>query len=371
MLQEPDSTFIQQVHRRNTGENEQQSRGRGRVADRPQLSVGFVLMPKFTMMALAGFIEALRHAADVDDRSRQIQCAWSIIGPNHRPVESSCGISVAPGVTFEESLRWDYIAVVGGLLSGHESDPLKMRYLRAAAESGTPLIGLCTGSFVLARAGLMDGRRCCVSYYHVEDFQTEFGSRNIDVVADTLFVLDGPRITCAGGLGAVDLAIHLLGRHLGSHRSQKSVAQMLLSGVRPATAPQPQFNKAWYSSVRNPIVRRAILLMELHFNVPIPISSVAERLCISVKQLERLFDSDVAMSPASFYRKMRLDAARFMLGEFDRSITSVALDCGFSDISHFGRLFRSAFGVSPRDYRRGQYGASAQLSKGSIQSVDA
>ncbi len=348
MPSNPDSTPPVRAHRRKAVEY---VRGNGAVR-RPELSIGFVLIPKFTLMALAGFVEALRHAADVNDRSRQIHCAWSIIGANHQPIASSCGITVSPGKTFQDSVSYDYLAVVGGLLAGHDDDAGMIRYLKSAAQRGTPIIGLCTGSFLMARAGLMDGSRCCVSYYHAEEFENEFANRNIEVVADALFTVDGPRITCAGGLGAVDLAVYLLERHLGSQRAQKSAAQMLFNGVRPPTAPQPRINTTWYSSARNPLVRRATLLMELHFSPAIPINTIAERLCISVKQLERVFECEFGMSPASFYRKIRLEAARSMLDETSRPITSVALDCGFCDVSHFGRLFRSAFGESPRGYRR-------------------
>ena len=321
----------------------------------PTLSVGFVLLPQFTLMALAGFVEALRHAADIKDRSRQIHCRWSILGPDQRAVKSSCGVAISPWKTFDDDIPYDYIAVVGGLLSGHGSvDPAILRYVKRAAARGTRLIGLCTGSFVLARAGLMEGRRCCVSYYHVDEFEQEFAATNIRVVADALFVVDGPRITCAGGLGAVDLAVYLLERHLGSQRAQKSVVQMIFDNVRPPTAPQPRFDAGWYSTARNPVARRAVLLMELHISEPFSVNAIAQQLGISVKKLERLFHAEFAMPPASFYKKIRLEIARKFLKETTRPIMNIALDCGFGDISYFGRAFRTAFGASPREYRRKQ-----------------
>jgi transcriptional regulator GlxA family with amidase domain len=314
----------------------------------PVLSVGFILLPKFTLMAMAGFIEALRHAADVRDRSRQIQCRWSILGPDDRPVRSSCGVTTSPWETFGEEIPFDYIAVVGGLLSGHESiDPRTLRFVERAAAKGIPLIGLCTGSFLLARAGLMDGRRCCVSYYHVDEFRAEFGDRDIKVVADRLFVIDRLRITCAG-----DLAIYLLERHLGSQRARKSMAQMIFDVVRPPTAPQPRFDGGWSSPARHPIARRAVLLMELHVTNPISITGLAEQLGVSLKALERVFQAEFKTSPAAFYKKIRLDIAQRMLRETRKPIMNIALDCGFGDVSYFGRTFRAAFGMSPRAFRR-------------------
>ncbi|HEY3887200.1 MAG TPA: GlxA family transcriptional regulator [Caulobacteraceae bacterium] len=325
----------------------------------PMLSVGFILLPRFTLMALAGFVEALRHAADVKDRSRQIQCQWSILGPDVRPVRSSCGVAVAPWETFGDDVRFDYIAVVGGLLSGHDSvDPKLLRYVKAAASRGVPLIGLCTGSFLLARAGLMDGRRCCVSYYHAEEFEAEFAERDIDVVADTLFVVDRARITCAGGLGAVDLAVYLLERHLGSQRAQKSMSQMIFDRVRPPSAPQPRFDASWHAHARHPVTRRAVLLMELHVGDPVPVSSLADQLGVSLKTLERLFQAEFDLSPGAFYKRLRIQIAERMLKESAGPIMNIALDCGFGDLSYFGRAFKASFGLSPREFRR-RHAASA------------
>jgi transcriptional regulator GlxA family with amidase domain len=319
------------------------------------LSVGFILLPKFTLMAMAGFIEALRHAADVKDRSRQIQCRWSILGPEQHPVRSSCGVAVAPWEAFGDEIAFDYIAVVGGLLTGHETvDPRVLHYIERAAERGIPLIGLCTGSFLLARAGLMEGRKCCVSYYHVEEFQDEFAGRDIEVVADALFVIDRLRITCAGGLGSVDLAVYLLERHLGPQRAQKSMAQMIFDVARPPSAPQPRYDGGWRKPADNAVARRAVLLMELHVAEPIGIAGLAKQLGIGLKTLERLFQAEFGQSPAAFYKKIRIEIAQRMLLETARPIMNIALDCGFGDVSYFGRSFRAAFGVSPRDYRRGR-----------------
>lgn len=319
------------------------------------LSVGFVLLPQFTLLAFAGFVEALRHAADIKDRSRQIHCRWSILGPNQRAVKSSCGAAITPWENFGDKIPFDYIAVVGGLLSAHDSiDPAVARYLQCAAAQGVPLIGLCTGSFLLSRAGLMDGRRCCVSYYHMAEFQREFATRSITVTADELFVVDGPRITCAGGLGVVDLAVYLLEQRLGAQRAQKSIVQMIFDSVRPPTAPQPRFESVWYSTAHNPLARRAVLLMELHVSEPLSVNALAERLGISVKKLERLFHAEFAISPTALYKKMRLEIAQRLLKETTRPIITIGLECGFGDISYFGRAFHYAFGQSPREFRREQ-----------------
>jgi transcriptional regulator GlxA family with amidase domain len=235
-----------------------------------------------------------------------------------------------------------------------------VRYIEQAAAQGVPLIGLCTGSFLLARAGLMEGRRCCVSYYHAEEFQSEFAGRDIEVVADALFVADRGRITCAGGLGSVDLALHLLERHLGSQRAQKSMIQMIFDRARPSSAPQPRFDASWHAPPRHAVTRRAVLLMELHVSDPLAIAAIAGQLGVSLKTLERLFSAEFALSPGAFYKKLRLQIAERMLRDSSRPVMNIALDCGFADLSYFGRAFREAFGASPRAFRRTSQAVAAE-----------
>ena len=153
----------------------------------PNLKVGFVLVPDFTLSALALFIDALRLAGDEGDRSRQIRCTWSVMSNRSEPVRASSGLALAPTSTLLPPQSLDYIVVVGGLLhTKREVNPTLVKYLQSAADAGVTLVGVCTGSFVLARAGLMQGFRCCVSWYHVEDFANEFPDHR--PVADRLFV---------------------------------------------------------------------------------------------------------------------------------------------------------------------------------------
>src|SRR5262245_20465608 len=141
----------------------------------PRMRVGFVLTPRFTLTAYAGFADALRLAADDGDRSRQIDCQWETLGDPRRPMVSSCGAGVQATAELADPERFDYVVVVGGLLHGGQKvQPGTYPFLRAASRAGVNLVGLCTGSFVLARAGLLDGYAACVNWFHREDFLAEF-----------------------------------------------------------------------------------------------------------------------------------------------------------------------------------------------------
>ncbi|WP_233560055.1 GlxA family transcriptional regulator [Oleomonas cavernae] len=328
-----------------SGEMERQA-----VATRPPLSVGFVLADNFTLSAFSLLVDHLRLAADEGDRSRPILCRWSIMSNRQEPVRASCGVSVGRTSEFVEPREFDYIVVVGGVLhAGRQLDEETINYLKRAAAAGVTLVGVCTGSFVLCRAGLMTGRRCCVSWYHYKDFLDEFPHHH--PVADRLYVVDGNRITCSGGGGVADLATFLIERHIGKSIAQKSRHVLLLDKVRAGTDAQPHPPTA--DGVADDRVRRALLLMEQHFADPLPIADIAIRLKLSTRQLERLFLTAVGKRPAAYYRSLRLRYARWLLDTTDRTVTDIALESGFSDCAHFSRQFKAMHGYTPTDARSG------------------
>lgn len=313
------------------------------------LAVGFVLMPSFTLLPFSAFIDALRLAADEGDQSRQINCQWTVMGPTLEPISSSAGVTVKPWETYRNPADFDYIVVIGGLLdSTLEGSEHVVDYLQQADRAHVPIIGLCTGSFVMIRAGLMDQRRCCVSWFHFKDLTERYA--NVTPIADQLFVDDGDRITCAGGAVAADLAAYIIERHLGQSWARKSLRILVMDNPRPANAPQPQPNADY--QVDNRWVARALLLMEQNLSRPLSSDEIASRLSISKRQLERLFINDTGDSLQKFYRKIRLRYGLWLLQNTDRLITDIGQDCGFSDTAHFSRVFRQAFEKKPTDYRR-------------------
>ncbi|SEQ66935.1 transcriptional regulator, AraC family with amidase-like domain [Faunimonas pinastri] len=318
------------------------------MAQTASLRVGFVLADRFTLSAFSLFVDQLRLAADEGDLSRPILAQWEIMASTARPVQASCGIAIQPTASLRDPRDFDYIVVVGGLLGGERPvDDATVEYLRHAAASGVALVGLCTGSFVLARAGLMRGRRCCVSWYHHADFAEAFPGH--DCVSDRLFLIDGDRITCAGGGGVADLATTLIEKHIGRSAAQKSRHVLLLERAREGSQSQPHPPLA--PAVADDRVRRALIVMEQNLAEPVPIAAIAARLGLSTRQLERLFASVLGQRPAELYRSLRLRYAAFLLDTTDRPVTEIALDAGFADCAHFSRHFKAAHGVSPSDVR--------------------
>lgn len=314
----------------------------------PHLSVGFVLMPSFTLLPFSAFIDALRLAADEGDQSQQIHCQWTVMGPSLAPISSSAGVQITPWETYRDPAQFDYIVVVGGLLSEtlHGSQHV-ISYLQQADNAHVPIIGLCTGSFAMIRAGLMHQRRCCVSWFHYRDLADRYN--NVIPIAEQLFVDDGDRITCAGGAVAADLAAYIIERHLGQSWARKSLRILVMDSPRPANAPQPQPVSDY--QVDNKWVVRALLLLEQNLSRPLSTDEIADRLSISKRHLERLFISETGDSLQKFYRKIRLNYGLWLLQNTPRLITDIAQETGFSDTAHFSRAFRATFDKKPTEYR--------------------
>lgn len=314
------------------------------------LSIGFVLMPNFTMLALAAFLDTLRLAGDEGDRSRQVDCAWTLMSEDGRAVRASNGARIEPDGPLLDPCGFDYLTIIGGTL--HDEAPLGERlacYLRHAADARVPLIGVCTGGFVLARAGLMAGRRSCVSWFHRNDFALEFP--DLDAVSDRLFVVDGDRITCAGGTSVIHLASHLVERHVGSGRADKGLRIMIEERARSASAPQPLPTTLPIERVTDARIRRAVLTMERRVEHPLPIAALASAAGLCPRQFARLFRRETGLSPIAFRDVLRLVRARRLIEETDLPLAQVAFRCGFSDMSYLSRRFRAHYGVSPSSLR--------------------
>lgn len=314
---------------------------------RKKLSVAFVLSPNFTMLAFSAFIDTLRLAADDGDRSRPIHCEWTVLSHDMRPVRSSCGVEVVPTSELVAPKGFDYVVVVGGLLSHLKIPAALNEYLKQTATLGVPLVGVCTGSFALARLGLMEGRRSCVSWYVHGDFRNEFP--HLEVSSDELFIDDSDRLTCAGGTSVVHLAAYLIERHCDKARAAKALRIMIEHSPLPSKTPQPQplFTKET-DDIR---VRKAMLLIERHLGSPLPAEFIAQHVNVSVRHLERLFQTELSMSPLAFAFKLRMNNAYNLLVTTQNSIIDIALECGFLSNSHFSRCFRNVHGKTPTQVR--------------------
>ena len=319
------------------------------------LRVGFVLLDQFTLAAFGGLIDALRLAADHGGRSRQIHASWTVMSLDGTPRRASCGVVVSDSAPLLDPAQFDYIAVCGGNDYLNEHPPAALLdYLRRAAACRARLIGVCTGTFAIAQAGLAARRTVCIHWNVLEAFQAQFPT--LSAVTDKLFVDEGDLLSCAGSTAAIDLGLYLVTRHCGAAKANQAVRHMMLQGMRPSSLPQPHF-VADLAKVTDARVHQAVHFMEQRLDDPPSMDAVARYVGCSTRQLERAFAAALGIAPAAFQRQLRTHYACWMLENSPRSITEIAFDCGFSDAAHFSREFRNAFAASPRQYRSARLAA--------------
>jgi transcriptional regulator GlxA family with amidase domain len=316
-----------------------------------KLAVAFVLVPNFTLLAFAAFVDTLRLAADDEDRSRPIQCDWTVLSHDMRPIRSSSGVEVKPTSELQSPMNFDYIVVVGGVLGGPRLPSELSQYLQLAASDGVALAGICTGSFVLAQLGLLEHRSCCVSWFHIAEFQLRYPQ--VHASSEALYIVDADRLTCAGGSSVIHLAAKLVEKHCGKKHAIKALRIMIEEGKDPFNAVQPQ--PSFAMKAKDDRVKRAMLMMERTIEAPVSLAFIASHVDLSVRQLERLFKLESGMTPSTAYTQLRL-AQSFQLVKSCRiPISEIAVRCGFVSMSHFARNFRRAYGESPNQLRKASF----------------
>jgi transcriptional regulator GlxA family with amidase domain len=310
------------------------------------LRIGIVVTPQFTLNALANFVDVFRLASDEGDGSRAILCQWQLMSASDAPIHASCGFRVAPTSKLLDSTELDYIAVIGGLLyRGRSIDDGLATYLVRASKHGIGLLGICTGSFVLCRLGLMKGQKCCVSWYHYRDFVAEFN--DVIPIADDLYVVDRHRITSSGGIGAALAAAVLVESHLGPSVAQKALHIMQIDKATEILQPAPPM----MLRCDDKRVRRVLLMMEQNIHEPLTIDEIASRMRISRRSLERLFNQQMGMTPRTAYVGLRLKHARWMLRS-RKPVAQIALETGFACGSDLSAAFSRAHGHSLSEERQ-------------------
>ena len=223
-----------------------------------------------------------------------------------------------------------------------------MRYLGRAADVGVPLVGVCTGTFVLHRAGLMQGYRACVSWFHHDDFLERFDG--LEPVSDQIFVVDRDRLTCSGGVSSAHLAAFIVERHLGRARAAKSLRIMIIDAAMAAEEPQPGMPLAL--ATEDALVRKALLRHAAVDRRAALDRAGGVRLEVEPAQARAALprgagDDPAPGRPAHPYRAGQAPATI----DPPRSATQIAADTGFCDLPHLIRVFRAAEGMTPEAFR--------------------
>lgn len=317
--------------------------------ERP-LRIGIAPTPDFTLISLSGFVDFLRLSADERDYSRQLYCTWDLLSHDDEPIRSSSGIPMLPTKRFGDPCDYDYVVVHGGIL--HSATPIPdelIAYVHAAVAAGVPVVGLCTGQFLLARLGLLNGRRCAVHFSLAEELLLQHPE--IIPVVDQPVVTDGGFITCPGGLASINLAIQLVTEHCGSVRSDKTLHYLMADrGFEEMQTMSRERDLGL--SCPDTRVSHAVGLMRQRVYETGTVSEIARAVGVTDRELTRLFTHHLRTPPAAYWRQIRLRAAHWQVLNSNRSIAEIAHECGFTDSSHLIRLFKKTYSATPSRLRR-------------------
>lgn len=307
--------------------------------------VGFFLVPGFSMIAFSAAVEPLRLANRIAGRKVY---SWECYSMDGKPVEASNGLGAMAHGAIGEIAALPVLVICGGIGAEHYRNTALYAKLRRLASHGTVVGAVCTGTYVLARAGLLDGYRCTIHWENIDGFREEFP--DIEIVSE-LYEIDRNRFTCSGGTAAIDMMLNFIALHLGHDIAASVADQLIHHRIRSGFEGQRMELRARLN-ITNPKLLEAIEEMEGSLEEPMSCAELARNVGLSPRQLERLFSKYLNRSPTRYYLGLRLDRARFLLLQTSLSILNVALACGFVSASHFSKCYREYFGWTPSDERR-------------------
>ncbi|HUF86241.1 MAG TPA: GlxA family transcriptional regulator [Thermohalobaculum sp.] len=300
----------------------------------------FLLAETFSMMPFAAAVEPLRIANRI---TRRPLYSWRLVSETGAPVSASSGVTVQVDGGLEEMSREARIVVCTGFgLERAASKPV-LTWLRKQARRGVGIGAVCTGAYVLAKAGLLEGRRCTIHWENHAAFAEEFPEVGLSKL---LYVVDDGLFTCAGGTAAADMMLQLISDVHGSDLAALVADTLVHTPVR-TEADEQRLSVPARIGVRHPKLVQIIQTMERSTEEPVSPSDLARSVNMSTRQLERLFRRYLNRSPKRYYMELRLEKARNLLLQTDMSVINVALACGFTSPSHFSKCYRAYFNRTP------------------------
>ncbi|HLI11572.1 MAG TPA: GlxA family transcriptional regulator [Alphaproteobacteria bacterium] len=280
--------------------------------------------------------------------SQRTLCTWSIVSLSGRPVEASNGLAIVPTAPAAEPGRFDMVFVCGGIDIRDACDEPTLAYLRRISRQDVALGALCTGSYVLAKAGLLDGYRCAIHWENIAAVREEFPKVSFST---ELFVIDRDRYTASGGTAPLDLMLNLIADRMGKELSIEISEEFILERIRSSQDQQRIPLLARVGAKQQKIIDAASL-MEANVEEPLSLDVVAARIGLSRRHLERLFKQHLNCRPARYYLELRLARARQLLLQTNMSIMDVTVSCGFQSPPHFSKCYKDLFGHPPSAERR-------------------
>ncbi|WP_324753796.1 GlxA family transcriptional regulator [Roseovarius sp. Pro17] len=310
----------------------------------PPTRIGVLPIADFSVMSYASTVEPLRAANFLAGRA-----LYEVIhvAPATQPVRSSGAAVVPPDAQVGAALKLDMLFVIAGGDIGGFRDPALYRWLARLAREGVRLGGVSGGPVILARAGLMAGRRMTLHWEYAE----ALAELSPDLAIErSLYVIDRDRMTCAGGIAPLDMMHALIARQHGAPFAQQVSDWFMHTDIRPSVGPQ-RAGLAERVGSHTPAILDAVEVMESHIADPLDLGQLAQVAGVSPRQLNRLFTDQLGTPAMRYYRALRLARAQSLLRNSALPLTQIALATGFANSSHFSRVYSAQFGHAPSSYR--------------------
>jgi transcriptional regulator GlxA family with amidase domain len=320
-------------------------RGDARIGEAAPIRLAVLVFPGFPLMAFSSLIEPLRAVNTVTGRTVY---EWFVVGCERATVRASNGIEISPTFTVRNAPFAELIAVcTGGDADRLPAEP-PLKWIRNCLRKGGSVGSVADGAFVLARLGLLEGYECTLHWTSQAAFAEAFPTL---VLKRRLYVIDRTRFTSAGGIGAFDMMLEIIGKHCGEATANQ-VAQWFVHDRVRAYADREKLQLRVRTGIRDDLVLAAAALMEERLETSLSLSRLAGELGVTIGKLERSFLAEMGMRPSNFVRQMRMQRAHDLLEHSNLSVREIGLACGYSSFSSFIRAFRELYRKTPRQARR-------------------
>lgn len=314
---------------------------RGMKASRGDTEVFvFLLVPGLSMMSLASAIEPLRA---VNSLVHGNAYEWRLTGSERGSVEAANGMRMATMDPEAAIVGADYVFACGGMRIQRSDEGRCLSILRQAARRGARVGALSTGTYMLARAGLIDRHKCTIHWENRAAFMEDFPQIEC---RNTLYEIDRDRLTCSGGTAAMDMVLHLIALRHGREMAIRAATQYQHDRIRDA-GEQQRGDRIEVLAHLPAKLQAAIQLMEINIEEPLSIPEIAQSIGIGGRQLERLFERHTQVTPQRYYMGLRVRHARELLLYSDLSVIDVGVACGFGNSGHFATWYKRITGTSP------------------------
>lgn len=304
------------------------------------VTVSFLLLPEYTMVALLSAIEPMRVANRMAGRE---VFRWRLLGEDEKPVLACNKLTLQACHSIQQAEVPRNLFVCSSFHPERHIQMATVAWLQRIARQGALIGAMDTGCYLLQEAGLIKNHRVTLHWEAIPAFLERYPGTD---VTSELFEIDRNLITCAGGTSALDLMLHVIQVGQGHELAIKVCEQFIKGGIRQKSDAQ-RIDLAARLGVYHPRLLQVIEQMGLHLEDPLPLGALAEQVDVSVRQLERLFRQHLDCSPGAYYQQLRLQRARVLLRDTRLSVAEVGLACGFAAAAHFSRAYRRYHGCAP------------------------